>query len=514
MLDIELIRSDPEFVRAALSKRVDDVDLAPILEADALRRKLVSEADGAQAERNQQSKEIGKLRAAGVDTAEQQARVARLGDQINATKASLAEAEATLQRLLSELPNLPDERSPVGGKEVNRVVRTWGTQPDLGDKPLDHVELCTRLGLIDYQRGTKLGGSGYWIYTGVGAALEWALLDFFNREHYAAGYTFMLPPHMLTEENGYAAGQFPKFYEDVYHIEADRDERKSFLLPTAETAILNVYRDEILPGDALPIKAFAYTPCYRREAGSYRSEERGTIRGHQFNKVEMFQFTAPEDSDRALTELIGRAQGLVEKLGLHYQTSLLGTKDTSASMKLTYDIEVWLPSLGIYKEVSSASWAGDYQARRANIRYRTGQGKPTAFIHTLNASGLATSRLLPAIVEQHQQPDGSVVVPEPLRAWVGTDVLRPNSLPVSFAWAGGATGSSAGQRFSRSVQVSARRWLASQTSISPFAESLLVSWHDLSTRRGRGVARQRTRIRARRLPASGGSPVRCRRRRG
>ncbi|HEY6789813.1 MAG TPA: serine--tRNA ligase [Trebonia sp.] len=425
MLDIELIRSDPEFVRAALLKRVDDVDLAPILEADALRRKLVTQADSAQAELKQASKEIGKLKASGADTTAAQQRTAKLGDQIAEMRAAQTEAEATLQRLLSELPNVPDDRAPVGGKEVNQVVRTWGSQPELGEKPLDHVELCTRLGLIDYQRGTKLGGTGYWLYTGHGAALEWALLDFFNREHYAAGYTFMLPPHMLTEENGYAAGQFPKFHEDVYHIAEESDSgRRSFLLPTAETAILNVYRDEILPAESLPIKAFAYTPCYRREAGSYRSEERGTIRGHQFNKVEMFQFCAPEDAERAHAELIARGQMLLEKLGLHYQTTLLGTKDASASMKLTYDIEVWLPSLGIYKEVSSASWAGDYQARRANIRYRAGQGKPTAYVHTLNASGLATSRLLPAIVEQNQQPDGSVVVPEPLRAWIGTDVLR------------------------------------------------------------------------------------------
>jgi seryl-tRNA synthetase len=425
MLDIELIRSDPEFVRTALLKRMDNVDLAPILEADALRRRLVGEVEAARAERNRQTKEIGKLKSSGQDTTAAQEAAAKLGDQITEMEAGRAEAEGTLNRLLSELPNLPDERAPVGGKEVNQVVRTWGSKPDLGDKPLDHVELCTRLGLVDYQRGTKLGGSGYWIYTGLGAALEWALLDFFNREHYAAGYTFMLPPHMLTEENGYAAGQFPKFHEDVYHIAEDEGGRKSFLLPTAETAILNVYRDEILPAEALPIKAFAYTPCYRREAGSYRSEERGTIRGHQFNKVEMFQFCAPQDAEAAHAELVARAQMLVERLGLHYQTTLLGTKDASASMKLTYDIEVWLPSLGIYKEVSSASWAGDYQARRASIRYRQGQGKPTAYIHTLNASGLATSRLLPAIVEQHQQPDGSVIVPEPLRAWVGTDVLRP-----------------------------------------------------------------------------------------
>jgi seryl-tRNA synthetase len=426
MLDIELIRSDPEYVRAALLKRVDDVDLDSILEADTLRRKLTTEVDTARSARNREAKEIGKLKSTGADTTEAQKQAAALGDQITAMQAELAKAEKTLHNLLMELPNLPDDRAPVGGKEANQVVHTWGKQPDLGSKPLDHIELCTRLGLVDYARGTKLGGSGYWLYTGQGAALEWALIDFFNREHYAAGYQFLLPPHMLTEEAGYAAGQFPKFHEDVYHIQEEGEGgRKSFLLPTAETAILNVYRDEILPADILPLKAFAYTPCYRREAGGYGTEERGTMRGHQFNKVEMFQFTAPEDAEGALKELVDRAQMLVEKLGLHYQTSMLATRDASASMKLTYDIEVWLPSIGIYKEVSSASWAGDYQARRANIRYRPEVGKRTAYIHTLNASGLATSRLLPAIVEQHQQPDGSVVVPEPLRAWLGTDVLRP-----------------------------------------------------------------------------------------
>ncbi|MGH3157871.1 MAG: serine--tRNA ligase [Streptosporangiaceae bacterium] len=426
MLDIELIRSDPEYVRTALLKRVDNVDLNPVLEADALRRKLTTEVDTARSERNRKAKEIGKLKSSGADTTEAQRQAAALGDQINAMQAALTEADSTLHDLLMELPNLPDDRAPVGGKEANQVVHTWGRQPDLGDKPLDHIELCTRLGLVDYARGTKLGGSGYWLYTGQGAALEWALIDFFNREHYAAGYQFLLPPHMLTEEAGYAAGQFPKFHEDVYHIQEEGEGgRKSFLLPTAETAILNVYRDEILSADALPIKTFSYTPCYRREAGGYGTQERGTMRGHQFNKVEMFQFTTPEDADDALKELVSRAQMLVEKLGLHYQTSLLATRDASASMKLTYDIEVWLPSIGIYKEVSSASWAGSYQARRANIRYRPEKGKPTAYVHTLNASGLATSRLLPAIVEQHQQPDGSVIVPEPLVAWLGTDVLRP-----------------------------------------------------------------------------------------
>src|SRR5579863_171614 len=308
MLDIELIRSDPEYVRAALLKRIDDVDLDPILEADALRRKLTTEVDTARAERNRQAKEIGKLKASGADTTEAQKQAAALGDQVTAMQAALTEADKTLHDLLMELPNIPDDRAPVGGKEANQVVRTWGSKPDLGEKPLDHVELCTRLGLIDYARGVKLGGSGYWLYTGQGAALEWALLDFFNREHFAAGYEFMLPPHLLTEESGYGAGQFPKFYDDVFHIQAGQSERPSFFLPTAETAILNVYRDEILPAGKLPIKAFAYTPCYRREAGGYRTEERGTIRGHQFNKVEMFQFVSPDQAEDALTELRRRSE--------------------------------------------------------------------------------------------------------------------------------------------------------------------------------------------------------------
>ena len=234
----------------------------------------------------------------------------------------------------------------------------------------------------------------------------------------------MLPPHLLLDEVGYAAGQFPKFVDDVFHLQTAEGERPRFLLPTAETAILSVSGDEILEADELPRKAFAYTPCYRREAGGYRTEERGTVRGHQFNKVELFQFVAPEGAEAALDELVGKAERLVQELGLHYQTSLLAAEDASASMAITYDVEVWIPSIGTYKEVSSASHARDYQARRANIRYRA-DGKRTAYVHTLNASALATSRLVPALLEQHLQPDGSVAVPAPLQPWLGTDRLGP-----------------------------------------------------------------------------------------
>jgi seryl-tRNA synthetase len=422
VLDIDLIRKDPDRVRRALGKRETAADIDAILALDHERRKLQTDADEKRASRNQIAKQIGEVKRQGGDTAKVQAEATALRDAIAAIEVELQALETVLHDRMAELPNLPDDRVPEGGKENNQVLRVWGEKPALtGGK--DHVELATTLGLIDYERGTKLGGNGFWLYTGKGAQLEWALLDFFCREHVKDGYTFLLPPHLLIEECGYAAGQFPKFKDDVFHISEASSDRKHFLLPTSETAILNVYRDEILSADTLPIKAFAYSPCYRREGGSHRTEERGTIRGHQFNKVEMFQFTTPEQGEQALAELVGKAERLLQQLGLHHRTSLLAAGDTSASMAITYDVEVWMPSLGIYKEVSSISLAKDYQARRAKIRFRREPKSKPELVHTLNASGLATSRLFPAILEQHQRPDGSVSVPEPLRAWLGTDAL-------------------------------------------------------------------------------------------
>ncbi|HET9690000.1 MAG TPA: serine--tRNA ligase [Acidimicrobiales bacterium] len=425
MLDLRLIRDDTEGVAARLRTRVDDVDLDRIVALDAERRRLETRISELNAERNTLSKQFGAAARAGGDVEGLRRRSTEIGDEVAAAEERARAVAADLHDRLLELPNLPDDRAPVGGKEANRVVATWGGVPDLGPAPRDHVEMATALGLIDFERGAKLGGSGYWIYRGAGAVLEWALLDFFVRSHLADGYEFVLPPHVLLDECGYASGQFPKFYDDVYRLRSEGDERSSFLLPTAETALINVFRDEVLSEGELPRKMFAYTPCYRREAGSHRANERGTIRGHQFNKVELFQFTTPDQGPAALDEMVAKVRRLVEELGLHHQVSLLSTRDASASMRLTYDVEVWLPSIGEYKEVSSASWAGDYQARRAAIRYRPERQKGTAFVHTLNASGLATSRLLPAILEQCQQPDGSLRVPEPLQAFLHTDVLRP-----------------------------------------------------------------------------------------
>lgn len=424
MLDLRFIRREPERVRNALSKRMDSLDLDAILELDRECRQMTIQEEQLRALRNGLSEQYAIARSQNATDASLQARADGVNRELDALKPLLAEKQQALQALLLELPNLPADDVPAGGKEENIVVSEHGAKPPLLDGALDHVALSRRLGLVDYERGTKLGGSGFWAYVGQGAALEWALLNYFCQLHYSRGYRFVLPPHLLTMENGVAAGQFPKFRDDVFHVGAGPDERPHFLLPTAETALLNLYRDESIERDQLPLKLFAYTPCYRREAGSARAEERGTIRGHQFNKVEMFHFVAPDQWHASLMELLETAQFILGELGLHFRTTLLAARDTSASMAKTYDVEVWLPSIGAYKEVSSVSWAGDFQARRANIRFKPSRGGPSALVHTLNGSGLATSRLVPALLEQHQRPDGSVNVPEPLRDWLRCDTLR------------------------------------------------------------------------------------------
>lgn len=425
MLDIKFIKQNKEEVAKSLSKRVDDLNLDNLLDLDKKYKKINSELETSQASRNQLSKKIGQLRAKGEDTTAIQNEVAEINNRIKDLSEESSALKEQVFNELAQLPNIPDPRVPEGGKENNQVVKTFGEKPAFDFPAKDHVDLCTDLDLIDYKRGVKLGGAGFWLYKGVGAALEWSLLNYFCSRHFQDNYTFMLPPHLLLYENGFAAGQFPKFAGEVFHIKTEEGDQERFLLPTSETAILNVYRDEVLDEEILPIKAFAYSPCYRSERGSSRTEERGSIRGHQFNKVEMFQFTKPEESEAALQELIQRAEQLMEELGLHYRTTLLAAKDASASMAITYDIEVWIPSMNIYKEVSSVSLANDYQARRAKIRFKRKGAKSTEFVHTLNASGLATSRLLPAIVEQNQRKDGSVEIPKVLQPWLGMEVIAP-----------------------------------------------------------------------------------------
>lgn len=420
MLDINLIRSDSAKVSAALAKKGYKVDFAEMLGWDAERKAAKQSVEELKAKRNKVSAEIPKLKKAGEPVEKIFEEMRALGDEIAAEDARIAELEGKINDFLLGLPNMPDDDLLAGEKENNQVIKVVGKPTEFGFKPKNHVDLCVDLGLIDYERGVKLSGGGFWLYRGLGARLEWALLNYFIDEHLKDGYEFILPPHQLGYNCGLGAGQFPKFADEVYWLEGEADRKKNrFMLPTAETALVNIYAGEIMDESMLPLKLFAYTPCYRKEAGSYRSEERGMIRGHQFNKVEMVQYAKPSESGKAFEELVAKAARLVEGLGLHFRVSKLAAGDCSASMARTYDIEVWIPSMGIYKEVSSVSNANDYQARRNNTRYRDSATGKTAFVHTLNGSGLATSRVIPAIVEQFQNADGSVTVPEVLRKYLG-----------------------------------------------------------------------------------------------
>ena len=435
MLDIRKIKENPDAVKAGLkAKEVDcDAIVDKILELDVQVRGLKTSTETKTAQKNKISKENGKLfgmkkglEKKGEDTAAVEAQIAAniaAVEEINASiegdKELLKNLDAELYTNLLALPNLPDADLLPGGKENNEPLRYIGEKHSFDFEPKHHVDLCTSLGLIDYERGVKLAGAGNWMYTGMGARLEWALLNYFIDTHTADGYEFILPPHMLEYQCGLTAGQFPKFADEVFKIANHPTEGGTFyMLPTAEAALASVYREEILTEADLPKKFFAYTPCFRREAGSHRADERGMVRGHQFNKVEMFQFTTPEGSDEAFEELVKKAENLVAGLGLHFRTVKLAAGDCSASMARTYDIEILIPSMNGYKEVSSVSNARDYQARRGNIRYRRADGK-IDFVHTLNGSGLATSRIFPAIVEQNQRADGSIVVPEVLRKYLG-----------------------------------------------------------------------------------------------
>ena len=426
MIDIKLIRDNPDEVKARIRKREMDLDsiVDQIREVDVQKREQLGKVEAMKAEQNAASKQIPQIKKAGGDASEIMAKMKELVAQIKEGDAKVSELDEKQKELLLSLPNLPDEDVAAGGKEQNEPVRYFGEKPKFDFEMKNHVELCESLGMIDYQRGAKIAGAGSWLYRGWGSRLEWALLNFFINEHIKDGFEFILPPHMLGYQCGYVAGQFPKFRDEVYWIQNPTSSDEKFMLPTAETALVNIHRDEILTKNELPRKYIAYTPCYRREAGSYRSEERGMIRGHQFNKVEMVQYTEDDKSDVAFEELVEKAERLVRELGLHYRLSKLAAGDCSFSMARTYDIEVWIPSMEIYKEVSSASNARDYQARRGNIRYR-GDDKKMHFAHTLNASGLATSRVIPAIVEQYQNADGSVTVPEVLRPYMGIDVIKP-----------------------------------------------------------------------------------------
>ncbi len=403
MIDIKKIREETKEIEVSLKKRLGDVDLGldKIIKLDDSRKELIAKLENLKAEKNKLSKTKPDEETI-KNIKENNINIKNLEDR-------LKEVEEDLREKMLSLPNIVAPEVLAGGKENNKVSYTFKEKPQFSFKTKDHVELAESLDIIDYKRAAKMSGSGFWIYKKEGALLEWALLNYFVNFHTKNNYNFILPPYLLNEASAYASGHMPKFRDDLFWVEDGL-----CLNATSEMMLGNYHRDEIIKEEELPLKYFAYSACFRREAGSYRQEERGMIRGHQFNKIEMFQYTKAENSWGAFEEMKNNATKLLEDLGLHFQTSDLAAGDCSSAMAKTVDLEVWIPSMNIYKEVSSISNSLDYQARRGGMRYKNKEGK-IEFLHTLNASGLATSRLLPAILEQNQQEDGSVLIPEVLK---------------------------------------------------------------------------------------------------
>lgn len=428
MLDIRAIRDDPEAIERQLRRRAPDLSLAPLLAADARHRALLAEEEQLRARQNAVGPAIAAAKRSGQAVDDLLAEMSAIKERIQAVAAERREAEQCVEALLLELPNLPHPSVPDSfDKHDNVVIRTWGEPPPIAD-PRHHLELATRLGILDLERGAKVAGAGWPCYRGLGARLEWALVSYFVERGVTDGYELILPPFAVNAGVMTTAGVLPKFQEQVYHAERD----DLYLIPTAEIVLTGLYGEEILDPAALPLRMVAYTPCFRREAGAYGAEERGLIRIHQFNKVERYVICTPDQSYDELERLKSQAESLVEDLGLHYRTTLLVTGDIAQQAAKTYDIEVWLPGQNAYSEVSSASNCEAYQARRGRIRYRPAPlagGKPARpeLVHTLNASALATPRVFIAILEQFQQPDGSVVVPPPLRRYLGgLEVIEPS----------------------------------------------------------------------------------------
>jgi seryl-tRNA synthetase len=421
MLDLNYVRENLDAVRAALDKRsMPATALDDFAQADAERRRVIAESDQLNAERNTASREIGALMKDGKREeadARRQA-VGELKNRITELDQERERAEARMRELLSTLPNIPHESVPVGKDEsANVEVRRWGTPPELDFEPKDHVDLGTALGILDLERATKITGARFAILNGAGARLERALIDFMLELHTSEhGYLETLPPFIVNRDSLFGTGQLPKFAADLFKLE---DERDLYLIPTAEVPVTNYYREEILDASQLPMKWAAYTPCFRSEAGSYGKDTRGVIRQHQFEKVELVKYTLPENSYDELEALTRNAETVLQRLGIHYRVVTLSTGDLGFSNAKTYDIEVWLPSQNTFREISSCSNYEGFQARRANIRFRRAGGAKPEFVHTLNGSGLAVGRTWIAVLENFQQTDGSVVVPEVLRPYMG-----------------------------------------------------------------------------------------------
>jgi len=418
MIDVKLLRESPEIIREALAKRGEGFPVEEMVVLDAERRRLLHEMETLRAQRNGASKKLGKMAE---KPAELIAELRRLGDRIDALENRIAELEAQLEDQLLRLPNVPAPDVPVGkGPEDNVIVRSWGNPREFAFSPLPHWELGERLGIIDFERGVKLSGSRFYVLRGAGARLQRALiafmLDLHTKEH---GYTEIYPPFMVKRQCMVGSGNLPKFADNLYHD----DEDDFWFIPTAEVPLTNLHRDEILPPGVLPLYYVSYTACFRREKMAAGKDTRGIKRGHQFDKVELYKFTEPESSDEELEKLVQDAEDVCRRLGIPYRVVKLCTGELGFASRRSYDIEMWAPGCGEWLEVSSCSNCGDFQARRANIRYRPEPEAKPRFVHTLNGSGLALPRVVIALMENYQQADGSIRVPEVLIPYVGMDVI-------------------------------------------------------------------------------------------
>ena len=419
MLHIREIREDRGGIEARLRTRDPSIDLGEIVSLDEKRRRLIAEVEELKAERNRGSQEVGRRKQAGEEADDLLSRLAETADRIAALDDELRETGAQIERRLALLPNIPHASVPAGGKEANVVLKTVGEKPEPAFPIRHHLEIGEEKGILDFARAASIAGARFPMYVGAAARLEMALIQFMYFRHADRGYVPILPPFLANAKSFYVSSQLPKFADDVYHIEKD----DLYLNPTAESLLVNLHRDEILAVDELPKNYVAYTPCFRREAGSYGEEERGLIRVHQFNKVEMFKFCAPGASYDELDKLIADAEAVLGALDLHYRVVLLASGDIAQQSSKTVDLEVYLPGQRRYYEVSSCSNCEAFQARRGNIRYRPAPKEKPEFVHTLNGSGLATSRLMAAILENNQTEDGRIQIPEVLQPMVGAEAI-------------------------------------------------------------------------------------------
>ena len=414
MLDLKLLRENPDIVRDALKRRHSAYDLEPLLAREKQRRQLITEVEQRRAEQKKASEAFGREKASGTVSAPP-AGLKQLSDQIKSGDEALKQLEEQIEREVAYIPNIPHSSVPVGDAAANQIVRTIGQKPSYGFTPKTHMELGAQQGFFDLERAAKISGSHFPLFTGKGARLERALinwmLDVQTKEH---GYTEVAPPYLVIRASMFSTGQLPKFEEDMYRLKDD----DLFLIPTAEVPVTNLHRDEILEESKLPVKYAGYSACFRREAGSYGKETRGLVRVHQFDKVELVKFVTPESSYDELEQLVQHAETILQRLGLHYRVVALATGDLSFAAAKCYDLEAWAPGLNQYLEVSSCSNFESFQARRANIRYRQTATKKVAPVHTLNGSGVALARTLICLLETHQQADGRIAIPAPLRPYL------------------------------------------------------------------------------------------------